>query len=286
MEKVPAASVWYGSSIPPDCLIDLPPPRPEADRVRHSCGRARVPHADREPTARRVEGEGRLRGHLHRLRALVPRERLPSSDAAHEVGVVDGHDARVSSVEVHQVHSSPLSVRDVVVGDGAVEPERRAHAARHLRANREAKRPHGCRWRRGGQRVEEHRLQAHAGPPVPDQHGGRREPFARQRARRDHAARRAIVDGADAAVAKGGGDAAVAAARGGSEEGPARRDAAPRAQQHHVECDGATCRVGVAAAERVCGRERRGSPSKTADRTPGALLPQQQAPPPARDYPR
>ena len=177
---------------------------------------------------------------------------------------------------------------------GRASCERAGAVARHLRANREAKRPHGCRWRRGGQRVEEHRLwgdvadtiadvsrkcrgsvadvyrgrcrgrvsrtcrgrvadvsraggvdiqrrlQAHAGPPVPDQHGGRREPFARQRARRDHAARRAIVDGADAAVAKGGGDAAVAAARGGSKEGPARRDAAPRAQQHHVECDGAT----------------------------------------------
>ena len=78
---------------------------------------------------------------------------------------------------------------------------------------------------------------------------------------------------------------------------------------------GSARRVGVAAAERVCGRERRGSPSKTADlqgkaaekvrgrveaaglrrrrrwrrrrrrrahRTPGALLPQQQAPLPAR----
>ena len=49
---------------------------------------------------------------------------------------IGGHGARVASVEVHEVHSSPLSVRDVVVGDGAVEPERRAHAARHLRRRR------------------------------------------------------------------------------------------------------------------------------------------------------
>ena len=118
--------------------------RPDANREEDSSRCMHVPHANRDPAARRVYDEGRRCRDLHGLCASVPRDVLSIDRRPDQAGIVAMRVARVPALEVNLIRQRrlPWDVRaHIVSSHDAGQPQLPAHAAFDTCANGEAKWP-------------------------------------------------------------------------------------------------------------------------------------------------